>query len=158
LTIFVNIAYFPFFTALQLHFEPKSHICDGLELTLYIKTAYLTWLQPRTNLYYVLVQFQHSNLTIFVNIAYFPFFTPLQLHFVPKSHPCDGLEIRLYFKTVYLKWFPPHSSLCYLLVKLWHSNSTIFLHIVDFQFFMPFSSILNDFLVKKYHFTHSVGQ
>ena len=54
---------------------------------------------PCTNLYYLLVQFQHSNLTIFVNIADFLFLTPLQLHFGPVFDILLVLEEISYFKS-----------------------------------------------------------
>ena len=119
----------------------KSNLCDGLELRVYFKTVYFIWFLPRTNLYYLFMYFYHSNLHIFINIAFFPFFNPLQLHFVPKFHLCDGLELKLFFRIVYLTWFLPPTNLYHLLMQFWHSNLSIFINLA-FPFSPHFSSIL----------------
>ena len=97
-------------------------------------------LRPRTKLYNLFVQFQYCNLNIFGNIAHFPFFTPFQLHLVPKSHFSVGLEQGLYFKTVYFTQLPPRTILYYLFVQFQHYNLTIFDNIALFPFFTPISA------------------
>jgi len=137
LTIFLNIAYLPFLTPLRLHFEPKFHLGDGLEVRLYFKTVYYPCFLPPTKFYHILVQFYCSNFTMFVNIAYLPFLSPLPLYFVPKCHICDGLHLGLYLEIVYFPCFLPPTRLYHLLLQFRHSNLTIFFNVAYLPLLTP---------------------
>ena len=52
-----------------------------LELTYYFKVVYILLFLSSTNLYYILVKFEHSNFIIIPNIVDFVFLAPLQLQF-----------------------------------------------------------------------------
>ena len=110
---------------------------DALELRNYFRSAcFILFLLP-IHLYYILVKLQHFNNIICTIIGDFLFLPSLKLHFVPFSDLCEALELRNYFRNACfaLCLLPIH--LYYILVKLQHFNSIIYIIIDDFVIFTP---------------------
>ena len=123
-------------------FRPPSAPCCGQNLTFVTiqcqdpkSTQYIL---PHTNLYYLSVQFQHSNQIIFVIIADFLFFTPLQLHFAPVFHIFVVLEPIFYLKSLCVRLLVSSPKLYYILERFWFSKFKICFNILMLRAFYWF--------------------
>ena len=103
--LFLNMTDYLFFIPFSFLLSPKSDLCDALALQTYFRQVWVAYFLPRTNLYYILMMLWHFKVAIFLNMSDFLFFTPVSFILSQKSDICDALDLRIYFRQVWVAYF-----------------------------------------------------
>ena len=57
----------------------------------------------------------HFKVAIFLNMSDFLFFTPVSFILSQKSDICDALDLRIYFRQVWVAYFQSRTNLYYII-------------------------------------------